>query len=94
MKKKLTKKRVIIIVVIILIIIFVQMNNKAAKNAVEAPQIETEEIEKRTIAKSVSATGSVTTANSKEITSTLTGSEVVSVNVVEGHKIAVGDVIC
>ncbi len=94
MKKKLTKKRVIIIVVIILIIIFIQMNNKAAKNALEAPKIETEEIEKRTIAKSVSATGSVTTANSKEITSTLTGSEVMSVNVVEGQKIAVGDVIC
>ena len=94
MKKKLTKKRVIIIVVIILIIIFVQMNQKSSKDALEAPKIETEEIEKRTIAKSVSATGSVTTANSKEITSALTGSEVVSVNVVEGQKIAVGDVIC
>ena len=94
MKKKLTKKRVIIIIVIIALIVFVRMNQNTANKMTEETGLETEEIERRTIAKSVSATGTITTSNSKEIVSTLTGTEVATVNVVEGQKVAVGDVIC
>ena len=94
MKKKLTKKRIIIIIVIIALIVFVRMNQNTANKMAEEIVLETEEIERRTIAKSVSATGTITTSNSKEIVSTLTGTEVATVNVVEGQKVAVGDVIC
>lgn len=94
-KKLKKKKKIIIIVLILLFIIFmVKRNADAQKASLEEQKIQTETIEKRTIAKSVSATGTVTTENSKEIVAGLTGSKIATVNVVEGQKIAVGDVIC
>lgn len=94
LKKK--KKTLIIVAIILVIVVMINRNiNQAQKVLLEAQnKIETEAIEKRTIAKSVSATGIVTTENSKEIMASLTGSKIATVNVTEGQKVSVGDVIC
>jgi HlyD family secretion protein len=92
-KKKITKKKVIIAIIIVVIAIFIFTNaNKNNNEEVSKPEIET--IEKRTIAKSISATGTINSTNTKNVVSTLTGSEILSVNVKKGDKINVGDVIC
>ena len=93
-KKMSKKKKIVIIVLIVIAILIIRGNIKAKQALLEENKIETEAIEKRTIAKSVSATGNITTENSKDIVSTLSGSEIATVNVVEGQKVAVGDVIC
>ena len=92
-KKKITKKKVIIAIIIVVIAIFIFTNaNKNNSEEVSKPEIET--IEKRTIAKSISATGTINSTNTKNVVSTLTGSEILSVNVKKGDKVNVGDVIC
>lgn len=94
-KLKKRKKTVIIVIVILLIVFFnIKGNRDAQKMMLEQNKLETEAIEKRTIAKSVSATGTVITENSKEIVASLTGSKVATINVKEGQKVSVGDVIC
>lgn len=92
LKKLSKKKKIIAIIVIILLIIIVRIFSKS--NATDENQIETENIERRSVAQSVAATGTVKTTNTKEIASTLTGSTIKTVNVVEGQKISAGDVIC
>lgn len=88
LKKK--KKTVIIIAIILIIIFMINRNINDAQKALEEAQnkIETEAIEKRTIAKSVSTTGTVTTENSKEIIASLTGTKIATVNVTEGQKVS------
>lgn len=61
---------------------------------VKEEKIETEIIEKRNIAQSISATGVVKTSNTKNVISPLVGLEIKSVNIKEGQKISVGDTIC
>src|SRR5699024_945521 len=60
----------------------------------EKEKIEVEEIAKRSIATSISATGVISTSDTKNFVSTLNGLKITSVNVKEGDKISVGDVIC
>jgi multidrug efflux pump subunit AcrA (membrane-fusion protein) len=94
-KKKLTlkKKIILLVIAIILIIIFIGIESANSVTVVEAePKIEA--IEKRTIATSISSTGTIKTETTKNVTSTLTGLEIKSVNVKEGDKVEVGDVIC
>ena len=92
-KKKIKfKKRYIFIILFIVFIIFSIYKNKT-KNANE-PKMETETIEKRSIAHSISATGTVLASNKRNVTSTLTGYKITSVKVKEGDIISVGDVIC
>lgn len=88
------KKKKIIIIAIILIVIIAKMTMTKKQNDAEQPTIETATIEKRDIAQSISATGKISTSNSKNITSMLTGVEIASVQVKEGQKVSVGDVIC
>ncbi len=92
MKKKKSKKKIIIVTVILIILIFIITLFKPKK--VEEPKIETEKIEKRSIGISIAATGTIQTDNTKNVVSTLTGSKIESVNVKEGDKISVGDIIC
>lgn len=92
MKKISKKKKIIAIVTVILLIIIVR--NVTKKNNSEEKKIEVENIEKRTIAQSVAATGTVTTDSSKDILSVLSGSKIKTVDVVEGQKVSSGDVIC
>lgn len=93
MKLKLSKKKKIIGIVIIILLFFIVRNILKSNNTVEE-QLEIANIEKRSIAQSVAATGTIKTENSKDIASTLTGSTIKTVDVVEGQKISVGDVIC
>ncbi len=89
-KKKISKKMIIILVVIILIILAIFLKPKKE----EKTKIESELIEKRDIATSISATGVITTDTTQNVVSKLTGFEIASVNVKEGDKVSVGDVIC
>ncbi len=92
-KKKITKKKIVISIIIVIVAIFIFVNlNK--NNQEEVTKVEIETIEKRTIAKSISATGTINSTNTKNVVATLTGSEIQSVNVKKGDKINVGDVIC
>lgn len=92
-KKKWSKKKKIIVGIVILIIAFIGFKMLKPKD-VEVPMIETEAIQKRNIAQSISATGIIKTSDTKTVTGKLTGKEIKTVNVKEGQKIAIGDVIC
>lgn len=92
-KKKITKKKIIISIIVVIIAIFIFTNfNK--NNQEDVTKVEIESIEKRTIAKSISAIGTINSSNTKNVVATLTGSEIKSVNVKKGDKVNVGDVIC
>ena len=92
LKKK--KKTLIIILILIIVIVAILGNIKAKQALLDEDKIETEAIERRTIAQSVSTTGKVTSTNSRDITASLTGYTIATVNVVEGQKVSEGDVIC
>ncbi len=92
-KKKITKKKIVIAVILVILAIAIYSNfNK--NNQEDVTKVEIETIEKRTIAKSISATGTINSSNTKNVVATLTGSEIKSVNVKKGDKVNVGDVIC
>ena len=93
-KKLKGKKKRVIIILLILLVIIVKISMTKGQNDTETTAIETADIEKRDIAQSISATGKITTSNTKNITSTLTGVEIASIQVKEGQKISVGDTIC
>jgi len=93
MKKIKNKKKKIIIAIVVLVIIVVIINFSKPKEVNEV-KIETEAIEKRTIAQSISSTGVIKANDTKDVTSTLTGMKITSVNVKEGQKVSAGDVIC
>lgn len=93
-KKKLKqkrKKRLIILLIIVAIIAFYIIKNATKKEEVE---LTTEPIQKRNIAQSIGATGTVTTDQSKSVTSLLVNYKITDVKVKEGDHINVGDVIC
>lgn len=91
-KKKNKKKKIIIgIVIIIAIIAMVKITSQKEEKTVK---IETEAIEKRTIAQSISSTGIIKANNTKEVVSTLTGMKITAVNVKEGDKVSADDIIC
>lgn len=88
------KKTVIFICLIIIFIVFRVISNIVNPKEDETNKIEKETIEKRSLATSISATGKIVANDKKTITTTLTGSKIKTVNVKEGDKVAVGDVIC
>lgn len=89
--KKIKHKKTLIVCCIIIVVVLFQILKP--KEVVEE-KIETENIEKRTISTSIAATGVIKTSNTKNIVSTLTGSKINTINVKEGQKVSVGDVIC
>ncbi len=92
-KKKITKKKIVIAVILVILAITI-FSNFNKNNQDDVTKVEIETIEKRTIAKSISATGTINSSNTKNVVATLTGSEIKSVNVKKGDKVNVGDVIC
>ena len=90
--KNIGKKKIIIAIGILIILIAIIFSFKPKKE--EETKIETEEIEKRSIGTSIAATGVIKTETSQDVVATLTGSKIESVNVKEGDKVSVGDVIC
>lgn len=93
-KSKKKRKKKIIVISIIAIILVITIVNIFSPKEQEQEKIEVEEIAKRNIAQSISATGVISTSDTKNFVSTLTGFEITSVNVKAGDKISVGDVIC
>lgn len=92
-KKKITKKKIVIAIILVIIAIFIFTSFNKNKQE-DVTKVEIEAIEKRTIAKSISATGTINSSNTKNVVATLTGSEIKSVNVKKGDRVNVGDVIC
>ena len=89
--KKIKHKKLFIVGLIIICIILYQV---LKPKEVEKENLETESIEKRTISTSVAATGVIKTSNTKNVVSTLTGFKIKTINVKEGQKISIGDIIC
>ncbi len=89
-KIKKNKKFIILIIIVILVIVFLIFRPKGK----EEPKIEFEQIEKRDIATSISATGVINTDTTQNINSKLTGFKIKTVNVKEGDRVSAGDVIC
>ncbi len=93
-KKKIKNKKKKIIITIVVIALLIVIWNALKPKTVEDEKIETEAIEKRTIAQSISSTGVIKANDTKDIVSTLTGMKITSVKVKEGDKVSAGDVIC
>ena len=91
--KKKSKKKLIIISVVTLLVAITIFNIAKPKEE-EKEKIEIEQISKRSIARSISATGVIETNNTKNFISTLNGLKISTVNVKVGDKISVGDTIC
>lgn len=94
MSKKLKNKKKKIIITVIAIVLIIVVWNVLKPKQVEDVKIETETIEKRTIAQSISSTGVIKANDTKDVVSTLTGMKITSVKVKEGDKVSAGDVIC
>lgn len=93
------KKIVIALVIVIAVALTASAlvgNAKEKQKALmaEMTKLETEQIEKRTLVESISATGTVTSAGSKSVIANVTGVDVLEVNVEVGDTVAEGDVLC
>ena len=98
-KVKKHKKFAIVIVIILIVAVTggVIVNNAREKKAqMEAlmNQTQTSKVEKRTLVSSVSATGTLTSIDSKEVMVNLSGVEVESVSVQLGDVVEAGQVLC
>lgn len=93
-------KKIVIALVAVLIIAVtasvVVSNAKEKQKAMmaEMSKLETEQIEKRTLVESISATGTVTSTGSKSVTTDVTGVDVLEVNVEVGDTVNEGDILC
>lgn len=101
MKKKLDKHKKIFIFLTILIIVAIPVSifsnsmKKKQEMALEAMnQQETALLERRTLVSSVSATGVITSVESKDLSVNLTGVEVEEVMVEVGDMVSAGDTLC
>lgn len=101
MKEKLTKHKKLVILLVVVIVIaglgmLVTNNMKKKKEMLMQSfnQTETAFLEKRTLVSSVSATGTVQSVDSKEVSVALSNVEVESIQVAVGDIVEEGDVIC
>lgn len=89
-----TKKRKIhipvLVVVIAAIIIFIQMRGNSSKSAVEEKQ-QTEEVTVQDLTKSIGATGIIVSKKSRELSVSLTDTEVTKVYAKEGKAVRKGE---
>ena len=94
MAKKNKKKKIItIIVLLVIVILLVMLFN--GKKEVKIKEAQLAKVSYRDMVTSVSSTGNVLSENSKVISSsTMAGLKVETVNVTEGQRINVGDIIC
>ena len=94
-KKKKLKKRVrniAILLVILVVIILILVKGNSSKQP--TTKLNIEELKRRTITNSISASGTIKAENSKTITSSSVGLKVESINVKEGDEVSKGDLIC
>lgn len=83
-----------VIIVAVGVSVVSNMNRKKEQMMAMMNQTQTSKVEKRTLVSSVSATGTVTSVNSKSVTANLSGMEVKSVSVEVGDMVEAGQVIC
>ena len=91
------KKLVILIIVLALLLTGFLVIRSKAKEAMAALTPLTEEtafVERRSIQSSISSTGEIISDNTRNIAATLTGYEVLTVNVEVGDIVSEGDVLC
>ena len=93
-KKKLIVLAIILVLVVAIMVTRSNMSKKQHEMMQAMNKTETAAVEKRTLMSSVSATGSITSAESKEISVSLSNTEVESVNVKLGDIIEAGTVLC
>lgn len=93
-KKLIICGAVLAVVVIAVFAIRSNMQKRQQEMMQAMNQTETTAIEKRTLVSSVSATGSIISAESKEISVSLSNVEVESVNVKVGDLVNEGDILC
>ena len=94
--KKHKKLMILVLVLAILLTAFLVIRSKA-KEAMAALTELTEEtafVERRSIQSSISSTGEIISDNTRNIAATLTGYEVLTVNVEVGDIVSEGDVLC
>ncbi len=84
-------RRLCIIAAIIVIIIIINIVNSAKQKHYATTELT--QIQKRDMATSIGATGTISTESTKNVTSTLTGFEVKSVFVSEGQQVTKGETI-
>lgn len=93
--KKLCIILAVIMVFIIVVLVCMRRMEKSGNALMEGLNTQkTVQVERRTIVESISATGSVTSSDSKSITVALSNVEVESVNVEVGDTVQTGEVIC
>jgi len=94
--KKHKKLMILVLVLALLLTAFLVIRSKA-KQAMAALTELTEEtafVERRSIQSSISSTGEIISDNTRNIAATLTGYEVLTVNVEVGDIVSEGDVLC
>lgn len=97
-KEILSKKNKIIALFIVVVLLVVGLfganvlssNRKKGQEAI----LETENIEKRTLTNSISATGTIEASEVQQEQASLTSYEITSVNVEVGDKVKAGDILC
>ncbi len=94
--KKHKKLVILLIVLAILLTAFLVIRSKAKQAMAALTQLteETAYVERRSIQSSISSTGEIISDNTRNIAATLTGYEVLTVNVAVGDIVSEGDVLC
>lgn len=94
-KKSKTRKIVIAVVIAVVLLVFISTvlvpSPRADAEALLQQQTQTDEVTKRSLVKSVGATGTVTSIQSKELSVSLTNAEVAEVTVEVGDSVSKGD---
>ena len=91
---KLHKKIAITVVILIALAVIIALVAVNGNKAEPETKEETATVEKRTLMKSISATGSFVAADEDKISSETAGTKVLAVNVEVGDSVSVGDVLC
>ena len=94
--KKHKKLMILVLVLALLLTGFLVIRSKARQAMAALTQLteETAFVERRSIQSSISSTGQIISDNTRNITATLTGYEVLTVNVAVGDVVAEGEVLC
>lgn len=87
--KKITITAIVIVVIAVIVAVVAVTGGKKESDAKE----ETATVERRTLMKSISATGSFVAADEEKVSSDTAGTEVKAVNVEVGDSVSAGDVI-
>lgn len=91
MKNK--KKIIIICIIIVIILLSIILKVVSSLNKEEELDYEIGKIEKQTLMNSISSSGTISTEESKNVTSVLVGNKVTDVKVKVGDKVNVGDTL-